>query len=159
MDQSYYHLRWGIPSLSRVRMKCCTSTRPVGTHEETEANEDGWSRGSERRGFKMFKAFGLVVTAHRRSQTTCWFYTSHEAPCGVCCSSPNSDRILLENMFSLSLKRHLSSLFPLFSHFSLIYSETSLFPFSATHSPFILILFLSISLCDTWPGVSMRGIL
>lgn len=52
-----------------------------------------------------------------------------------------------------------SPLFNLFSHFSLIYLEASLFPFSATRSSFILILFLSISLCDTWPGVSMRGIL
>lgn len=36
-------------------------------------NRNKWSRGSERRGFKMFKAFGLVATAHRGSRITCRF--------------------------------------------------------------------------------------
>lgn len=92
--------------------------------EETEANEDGWSHRSEQRGFKMFKAFGLVATRHRGSWVTCGFYMWREAPRGVCCSPPNLDRILLENKFSLPLKRHRSSLFSL----TLIYLETSLFP-------------------------------
>lgn len=103
----------------------------------------------------MFKAFAFAATMHRQSWFMCGFHMSHEEPGCMCHRSPNLDTILLKNMFLLSLKRHPGLC--VFSCIGLIYLATSFF-LSTSNSPFILILLLSISLPDTWPGVSMRGI-
>lgn len=124
--------------------------------EETEANEDGWSHRSEKRGFKMFKAFDFTATMHQESRFMCGFHMSHEELYSMCHGSPNLDTISLKNMFSLSLKRHPGLC--VFSCIGLIYLATFFFPspppaahlFSSSACP---------SLSDTWPGVSMRGIL
>lgn len=78
----------------------------------------------------------------------CRFYMSHETRRGV--RAPQLSKLRQDLAREHVLPFTQAS--PLFSsHFSLIYLETSLFPFSATRSPFILIPFLSVSLCVS-PG-------
>lgn len=164
MDQSYYHLRWGTPSLSRVRVKAAKPGGRWACSEETQANEDGWSHGSERRGFKMIKAFGFPATMQagkpgcawisyvtwRAVQRVPWLSKSwhivpreHALPSAQ--ASPYSLCVFFFFLPSVLRFNLLGNyLFSSFSfHQQTIYSH----PFPCP-SP-----------SDTWPGVSMRGIL
>ena len=160
MDQSYYHLRWGTPSLSGVRMSAAKKVeRQMGMQQRKQKrNEDGWSRRSERKGFWMFKAFGFSATMHQESWFMCRFHMSHEEPYSAFYGSPNPRH----NLSQEHVLPFRSSITPrsspcLHSHWYNLLGNLFL-PLHRQHPiyshPLPVHLF-----SDTWPGVSMRGIL
>lgn len=145
MDQSYYHLRSGTPSLSGGRMKVAKKGEADGhAAEETEANEDGWSHRSERRGLICSKHLALLLQCTRKAGL-CVDSICHMKSCTVC---PLALRTLTQ-----CLSRACSSFCSPFRlcFFSLVSFHwypllDKVFSFPLTDTPFILILFLSISL-------------
>lgn len=123
--------------------------------EETEANEDGWSHRSERKGFKCSKHLALLLQCTRKAGL-CVGLICHTKSCTVCPLALQTwHNLSQEHILPLTHTLLLSSVF--FSCTGILYLATFfLFPHQHpiySHPP------SCPSLSDTWPGVSMRGIL